>query len=92
MERSMGKLNYQPAQVHQSTFKQAPRLRTCWGNTASFQYNTGTGISDRCICGSPQTIDHMLKSCPIYKPPHGLEGLVELDKETLQWLDSDIPV
>ena len=43
--------------------------------------------SATCECGTEeQTPDHILCTCPMYRPPHGLCGLVELDESTKKWL------
>lgn len=36
--------------------------------------NIGACRSALCRCGSPQTIDHILESCPIYKSPNDTKG------------------
>ena len=45
-----------------------------------------------CECGTEeQTPYHILCTCPIYQPPHGLCGLVELDELTKKWLLEGCP-
>ena len=54
-----------------------------WGLLPSTTCECGTS----CECGTEeQTPDHILCSWPMYRPPHRLRGLVELDKSTKKWL------
>ena len=62
------------------------RLRTGWGNTRSFLAQIGASVSDTCVCGSPQTVNHILQACPIFSPPRGKIGLQALDEDTIRWL------
>ena len=44
------------------------------------------GLTDsaHCECGDPlQTVEHVMTSCPIYRPPNGDRGLIDLDNDTL---------
>ncbi|KAL0962490.1 hypothetical protein UPYG_G00340690 [Umbra pygmaea] len=65
------------------------RLRTGVGCFGAAMMKWGIVDSARCECGDPlQTVEHILTSCPIYRPPHGERGLIELDHRTLVWLAS----
>ena len=67
------------------------RLRTGWGKTHSFLHMIGSPDDDKCPCGAPQTVRHLLQECPLFMPPNGRNGLVHLDDETVEWL-RDVPV
>jgi len=68
------------------------RLRTGVGRFRSCWYKWGMGSSAACECGEEeQTVDHAVLQCPIYRPPHGLHGLMVLDDETTEWLLNTCP-
>jgi len=63
------------------------RLRTGVGRFRSCFYKWGIASSATCECGAEeQIVDHVVLQCPIHRPPHGLHGLMVLDKETTEWL------
>ena len=69
------------------------RFRTGCGKTQSFLHKIGASDSDSCPCGAPQTVQHIMRACPIFKPPHGIPGLLMLDEDTSKWLRrADIPI
>jgi len=38
-----------------------------------------------------QTVDHVVRQCPIHQPSHELHGLTVLDDETIEWLLNTCP-
>ena len=63
------------------------RLYTRVGRFNLSMHKWGLSPSATCECDTEeQTPDHILCTCPMYRPPHGLHGLVELDKSTKNWL------
>jgi len=67
-------------------------LRTGVGRFRSCLYRWGMASSAACECGTEeQTVDHVVLQCPIYRPPHGLHGLMVLDDETTEWLLNTCP-
>ena len=63
------------------------RLRTGVGRFGASMQRWGLTDSARCECGeASQTVEHVMTSCPTYRPPNGDQGLKDLDKETLDWL------
>jgi len=48
--------------------------------------------SAACECGAEeQTVDHVVRQCPIHRPAHGLRGLTVLDDEKIEWLFNTFP-
>jgi hypothetical protein len=47
--------------------------------------------TDKCVCGTTQTVDHITYDCPVYKTPSGID-LNIINEELLKWLNSDIPL
>ena len=46
-------------------------------------------MSNTCDCGAEQTADHITSECcPIYRPPEGMNGLIELDVKMRTWLEN----
>ena len=66
-------------------------LRTGVGRFCSCWYKWARASSAACECGTEQTVDHVVLQCPIYRPPHGLHGLMVLDDETTEWLLNACP-
>ena len=62
------------------------RLRTGWALTGSFQNRIGALQSPVCVCGEVQDIRHIIEDCPYLSPPNGLNGLIQLDDDTIEWL------
>ena len=63
------------------------RLRTGVGRFGASMQRWGLKDNAHCECGEPsQTVEHVMTSCPTYRPPNGDQGLKDLDKETLDWL------
>ena len=49
----------------------------------------GLSTSDCCDYGAEQTAEHITSGrCPIYRPPEGIHGLIELDDMTRTWLEN----
>ena len=49
----------------------------------------GLSTSDCCDCGAEQTAEHITSGrCPIYRPPEGTQGLIDLDVMTRTWLEN----
>ena len=68
------------------------RIRTGVARTQYFLQKIGADPSPNCACGEIQTLDHIIEDCPIFKSPHGAPGIVELDNETISWLNQDLPL
>ena len=68
------------------------RLRSGVAKTQSYLHIITVLATDLCECGKPQTVKHIIDECPIFKPPHGVSGLIELDDDTTSWLMSELPV
>ena len=63
------------------------RLRTGVGRFAATMKGWGLRDSAACDCGHPeQTADHIVESCPQYRPPNGESGIASLDDDTRAWL------
>ena len=58
----------------------------------AFLHKIGAQNSDACPCGAAQTIEHIINSCHLCGAPHGTAGLVDLDTDTVAWLNTAIPV
>ena len=59
------------------------RLRTGVGRFHLSMHKWGLVLSPNCECGaSEQTADHVLTACPIYRAPHGAQGLTVSDDKT----------
>ena len=68
------------------------RLRTGVGRTNYFLHKIGAASSPNCECGEPQTINHIINDCRVYKSPRGIPGLKNLDDATITWLKTDLPL
>ena len=75
-------------QLDRKAFVLVNRLRTGWAKTAEYLHKIGVTDSQLCQCGLIQDIDHIIYECPIMKAPNGIHGIRELDKETIEWLNS----
>ena len=65
------------------------RLRTGVGRFGANILRWGLSTSDCCDCGAEQTAEHITSGrCPIYRPPEGIQGLIELDVMTRTWLEN----
>ena len=65
------------------------RLRTGVGRFAASMRDWGLRQSAACDCGHPeQTLNHIIDDCPLYRPPNGDQGLMNLDHDTRAWLAS----
>ena len=68
------------------------RLRTGVGRYRSNMHKWGLADSAACDCGADeQTADHIILDCPIYRAPSGIQGLKNLDEETITWLLKSCP-
>ena len=55
-------------------------------------YNWGMATTAACERGAEnQTAELIVTNCPSYSPPHGTDGLVQLDEETISWLQKSCP-
>ncbi len=63
-----------------------------WTGVGRFGANIlrwGVSTSDSCDCGAEQTADHISSgNCPIYSPPEGKNGLIDLNNKTRTWLEN----
>ena len=68
------------------------RRVTTWTGVGRFGTNMlhwGLSMSNTCDCGAEQTADHITSGCcPIYRPPEGMNGLIELDVKMRTWLEN----
>ena len=64
------------------------RIRSGCAKTKSFLHKIGVVASASCVCGSDQTLQHILTSCPVLMPPNGVDSLKNLDEETINWLEN----
>lgn len=63
------------------------RLRTGVGCFKTFKKKWGLTDNATCECGEPeQTADHIISTCPLYKPPSE-EALFIVGQNTKAWLD-----
>ena len=67
------------------------RIRSGCAKTKSFLHKIKAEESDSCVSGLPQTLDHILTSCPVLRPPNGADGLKTLDADTIDWLTNFDP-
>ena len=62
------------------------------GRFSMYMHKWGLSPNVTCECGTEeQTPDHILCTCTIYQPLHGLCGLVELDESMKMWLLEGCP-
>ena len=67
-------------------------LRTGVGRFRSSLRNWGMVPSAACDCGAEnQTAELILSHCPLFSPPHAINGLVRLDDDTITWLHKSCP-
>ena len=65
------------------------RLRTGVGRFGANMLRWGLSTSDCCDCGAEQTAEHITSGrCPTYRPPEGIQGLIDLDDMTRTWLEN----
>ena len=65
------------------------RLRTGVGRFGANMLRWGLSTSDFCDCGAEQTAEYITSGrCPVYRPPEGIHGLIELDDMTRTWLEN----
>ena len=81
MESGLDTSKHPSSSVHPYT-----RLRTGWALTGSFQNRIGALQSAACVCGEVQDVRHIIEDCPYLSPPNGLNGLTQLDDDTIEWL------
>ena len=68
------------------------RIRTGVGRFRSCLYKWVMASSSACECGAEeQTVDHVVRQCPTYRPPHGLHGLTVVDDVTMEWVLNTCP-
>ena len=59
------------------------RLRTRVGHFNDGMWRWGLSKSPACNCGADQqTANHIITECPVYRPPNGLHGLIDVDADT----------
>jgi len=91
---AVGGHRYPPSRLTlpRKAWVQLNRLRTGVGRFRAYLYKRGMASSATCECGAEeQTVDHVVRQCPIHRPPHGLQGLTVLDDETTEWLLNTCP-
>ena len=64
------------------------RFRTGQGPCRANLKRWGMATDDRCKCGSIQTMDHIITSCPLTKLNGGLQALHMADKAASDWLNT----
>ena len=65
------------------------RLRTGGGRFGANMLRWGLSTSDCSDCGAEQTAEHITNGrCPIYRPPEGIHGHIELGTMTRTWLEN----
>ena len=58
------------------------RLRTGVGCFNADMWRWGLSKSPACDCGADQqTVNHIINVCPLYRPPNGLHGLINVDAD-----------
>ena len=63
------------------------RLRTGVGRFRASMHRWGLVQSPICECGKDeQTAEHIINVCHLHRPPHGAQGLLEVDVPTRDWL------
>ena len=70
------------------------RLCTGLGHFNAGMWRWGLSKSPTCDCGADQqTANHIITECPLYCPPDGLHGLIDVDADaaTCEWLLSKFP-
>ena len=70
------------------------RLRTGIGRLNGDMWRWGLSKSPACdFRGDQQTANHIITECPLYCPPNGLHGLIDVDADatTRKWLLSKFP-
>ena len=70
------------------------RLRTGVGRFNADMWRWGLSKSPACNCGADQlTANHIITECPLYSPPNGLHGSIDVDVDaaTHEWQLSKFP-
>ena len=70
------------------------RLRTGVGRFNADMWRWGLSKRPAYDCGADQqTANHIITECPLYHPPNGLHGLIDVDADaaTREWLLSKFP-
>ena len=70
------------------------RLCTGVGRFNAGMWRWGLSKPPACDCGADQqTANHIITECPLYRPPNGLHGLIDVDADaaTCEWLLSKLP-
>ena len=68
------------------------RLRTGVGRVNADMWRWGPAYPRGCGADQ-QTVNHIIMECPLYRPPNGLHGLIDVDADaaTREWLLSKFP-
>lgn len=65
------------------------RLLTGVGRFRANMQRWNLATSAQCECGEVQTAEHIISDCPLFSPPNGIDGLINLDEDTKRWLMND---
>ena len=74
--------------LQQKAWVNLNRIRSGCAKTKAFLHKIGVVSSASCVCGLNQSLEHILTTCPVMKPPNGVDGLKNLDDETINWLNN----
>ena len=69
-------------------------LRTGVGRFNADKRRWSLSNSPACDCGAAQqTENHIITECPLYRPPNGPHGLIDVDADTAtrEWILSKLP-
>jgi len=61
-------------------------LPHCTGSFGACRKRWRQADSDLCACGEPQTMSHIVNSCPLTKLTGGLSKLHSADDDAVAWL------
>ena len=64
------------------------RFRTGQGPCRAGLHRWGLATSELCECGQPQTMSHIVDSCPITRLNGGIQTLHEADQCAISWLEN----
>ena len=76
------------------TLVKLKRLCTGVGRFIAYMWRWCLSKSPACNCGADQqTANHIITECPLYRPPNGFHGLIDVDVDaaTSEWLLSKFP-
>ena len=76
------------------TWVKLNRLHTGVGRSNADMWRWCLSRSPACDCGADQqTANHIITECPLYRPPNGVHGLIDVDADaaTREWLLSKFP-